>query len=183
MKGIIFDVTSDVVRDAYGVEVWDDLLDAVGSDGVFTALDSYPDADLLAIIGAAAQQLDVSPEDVTVMVGRRGFPILVARYPSLLADIPDLRTCLASLNTIIHPEVLKLYPDAHPPTFALHPDGPDLLLRYISDRSLCRLAEGLSLGAADAFGEPVTVTHDSCRALGDDTCVLRLHWHDGDRPR
>lgn len=183
MKGIIFDLAADVVRADYGDDTWDDLLDAVGSDGVYTALGSYPDADLVAIIEAAAARLGVSGATATVMVGRQGYQILASRYPRLVADIPDLRTVLASLNTIIHPEVLKLYPDATPPTFLLRSDGSDLLMTYVSERSLCRLAEGLTLGAADAFGERVSVTHDSCRADGDAGCVLRVHWSDGDDPR
>lgn len=182
MKGIIFDVAAEVVRDTFGDDAWDDLLDAVGSDGAFTALGSYPDSDLVAIIEAASDHLRVPASDVTVMIGRSGYAILIGRYPGLVADLPDLRTCLASLNTIIHPEVLKLYPGANPPTFELHPDGPDLLLHYISERGMCRLAEGLALGAADAFGEPVTVTHDSCRTRGDSSCILRLRWSDGDEP-
>lgn len=182
MKGIIFDVAAEVVRGNFGDDAWDDLLEAVGSDGAFTALGSYPDADLVAIIGAAADLLGMPASEVTVMIGRSGYPILVGRYPGLVADLPDLRTCLASLNTIIHPEVLKLYPGANPPTFELQPDGPDLLLHYISERGMCRLAEGLALGAADTFDEPVAVTHDSCRAQGDAACVLRLRWHNGDEP-
>lgn len=176
MKGIIFDVAADVVRAGYGDDVWDDLLDEVGIDGAYTALGSYPDAELLAIIDAAASRIGSSPGDTMATVGRLGYPVLAGRLPALVAGIPDLRTCLASLNTIIHPEVLKLYPEASPPAFELTDDGDDLLLRYISARGMCRMAEGLALGAADSFGERIEITHDSCRAAGDPDCVLRLRW-------
>ena len=40
MKGIIFNLLEDVVVDAYGDRMWDDLLDTTGLDGVYT--ESYP---------------------------------------------------------------------------------------------------------------------------------------------
>ena len=176
MKGIIFDVAAEVVREDYGEATWDQLLDAAGSDGVYTALGSYSDAELLALVHAAAQELGTSDEEAMVLVGRRGFPILAGRYPSLMTGIDDVTGCLSALNTIIHPEVLKLYPGATPPSFEVATDGDDLTLRYLSQRQMCRLAEGLALGSADWFDEPVSVTHDSCREAGDDSCVLRLRW-------
>lgn len=47
-------------------------------------------------------------------------------------------------------------------------------MEYHSQRSMCRLAEGLTLGAADHYGEPVTVTHPQCTREGASHCLLRV---------
>ena len=46
MKGIIFNLLEEVVTQAHGEEVWDQLLDAAQVDGAFTSLGNYPDEDL-----------------------------------------------------------------------------------------------------------------------------------------
>ena len=58
MKGIIFNLVEDVVRSHYGDDMWDDIIDAAGVDGSYTSLGTYPDADLLAVVGAASRLLD-----------------------------------------------------------------------------------------------------------------------------
>lgn len=76
---------------------------------------------------------------------------------------------------MIHPEVRKLYPGAQPPHFTITDDADGgILMEYHSQRSMCRLAEGLTLGAADHYGEPVTVTHPQCTREGASHCLLRV---------
>lgn len=177
MKGIIFDVVAEIVISKHGEDAWDSILVAAGSDGVYTALGSYPDSDLMALVAASGDALNLTPDQTLVVLGQHAFGVFSQRYPELLTGIDSLRTCLSSLNTIIHPEVLKLYPSATPPDFELTdlPNG-DLRLRYISRRHLCRLAEGLVLGAADHFGEDVVLLHESCRDRGDEQCTLKVNW-------
>ncbi len=56
MKGIIFNLVEEVVRNRYGEDTWDELLDAAGLDGAYTSLGSYPDEELLRLVAAAAHR-------------------------------------------------------------------------------------------------------------------------------
>lgn len=175
MKGILFNVAEEVVTELLGPDGWDDLLDAAGVEGAYTSLGQYDDAELVAIVAAASEILDMAPEDVLRTLGQRGFAGLAGRYPQLLAGHGDMRSILATLNSVIHPQVLALYPGASVPSFEYLPatgDPSTIDLVYRSDRGLCHLAEGLTLGLADHFGEHVTVSQATCRHLGDPECRL-----------
>ena len=57
MKGIVFNLLEDLVVRDHGEDAWDDLLEEAGSDGAYTSLGSYDDAELLALVGAASTAL------------------------------------------------------------------------------------------------------------------------------
>ena len=61
MKGIIFNVTEKAVTELLGEDAWDDLLDDAGLDGDYTALGTYADEDLLALVSAAATKTGHDP--------------------------------------------------------------------------------------------------------------------------
>jgi hypothetical protein len=157
VKGIIFEVVEEVVIQKFGEDTWDELLADAGVDGVWTTLGSYPDEQLGAIVAAAADRLGVSTPDVLRLVGRAAFSGLVAHHPELLDGHQSSRSVLMGLNAIIHPEVMKLYPDATVPWFGVTEQGELMEIVYRSDRSLGPLAEGLAQGAGDHFGEVVEV--------------------------
>ena len=54
MKGLIFNVVEEVVTELYDADTWDDLLDAAGVDGAYTALGNYDDDELIGIVDAAS---------------------------------------------------------------------------------------------------------------------------------
>jgi hypothetical protein len=173
MKGIIFNLVEEVVRNRYGEDTWDELLDAAGLDGAYTSLGSYPDEELFRLVGAASEALGVSPDDVVRTLGEAAIPLLAARYPFFFEPHTSTKSFLLTLNDIIHPEVRKLYPGADVPTFGFEDvsDGT-LTLRYHSERKLCALAEGFVLGAAAQFGERATIEQSACMHRGDEDCLL-----------
>ena len=65
---------------------------------------------------------------------------------------------LQRLDDHIHPEVLKLYPNAHLPRFSvLETEADRIALRYDSPRRMESLAVGLIHGASAFFNEPCAV--------------------------
>lgn len=175
MKGIIFNLVEDVVRSHHGDDMWDDIVDAAGVDGSYTSLGTYPDADLLAVVAAASRLLDADPDDVVRLVGAEGMGALAERYPAFFTAHDDLVSFLMTLNDVIHPEVRKLYPGAVVPHFRYRRHGPDVLdLEYRSERALCSLAEGLTLGAARWYGQDVTLSQTTCVHRGDPSCVIHV---------
>ena len=173
VKGVILNVVQEAVEDRHGPDMWDLLLADAGVVGAYTALGNYPDADLFAIIQAAAARLGMSPPAVTRWAGRQAFPHLAERYPGFLRDHDDLFPFLETINDVIHAEVRKLYPGAQTPRFDIRPVGADRIeLVYHSERGLCELAVGLTEGAADHLRTPVQVQQEACRHRGHDACKL-----------
>lgn len=174
MKGIIFNLAEEVLTDAHGTDAWDDVLERADLSGAYTSLGSYPDDDLHRIVRAGAAALDSTPSDVLRAVGTGAIPPLAERYPQFFSGHSSTRSFVLTLNEIIHPEVLKLYPGAEVPDFSF--DGTDdevLILRYRSARKLCALAEGFLEGAAAHYGETITTLHETCMHDGEDSCVIR----------
>lgn len=173
MKGIIFNLLEDVVTRRLGEAEWDGLLDKTALGGAYTSLGSYPDGEFEALLGVAADALGLTPNEALRWFGRAAMPLLAARYPAFFAGHRTILPFIISVNDIIHPEVRKIHPGALCPVFRFEhaPDGA-LLLGYRSERRLCALAEGFIEGAADHFGETVTVDHVRCAARGDPECLL-----------
>lgn len=174
MKGIVFNLLEQLVAREHGEDAWDALLDASGLDGVYPSLGSYPDEDFRKLVGAASDALGMSPDAVIVWLGRNSIPLFAQRYPRLFEPHDTTRSFVLTLNDIIHPEVRKLYPGADVPEFDFDARDGKLLMGYRSPRKLCSFAEGLLLGAADHFGERLTIAQPSCMKRGDDHCVLEI---------
>ena len=93
-------------------------------------------------------------------------------YPGFFSSQPSTRPFVLSVNSIIHPEVRKVYPGADVPTFDFHDevDG-SLAMGYRSPRRLCALAQGFIEGAATHYGETVIFEHRECMHKGDKRCL------------
>lgn len=178
MKGIVFNVLEDVVVSNYGEATWDDLLEVAGSSGVYTSLGSYADEQMTALVQAAAQALQLTPNEVLRWFGRQAMPRFAQRYPDFFTAYDSSRPFVLALNTIIHPEVRKLYTGAQCPHFDFR-DAEDgaLLIGYRSPRRFCALAHGFIEGAADYYHEQVEVEHLECMHRGDARCLLRMSLH------
>ncbi len=175
MKGVLFNVVEEVVTAAWSPEMWDEALDHAGASGSYTSLGNYPAGELVGIIGAVSALSGLSVPEVVVAAGRAGYGRLVVRAPDLVGQFGSWQDLLAHLDDVIHPEVLKVYPDASVPKFrVVERDASSLLLDYESALRLCRLAEGLVLGAGDWYGTALSVTHESCVLDGGAACHLRI---------
>ena len=175
MKGIVFQLLEDVVVDAYGESTWDELLDAAGLDGVYTSLGSYDDAELVALVAAAAGKLAMPEGEVLRWFGPRAIPGMAKRCPEFFTPHKATVPFLLSLNDVIHPEVRKLYAGAYCPhfVFTTPPDG-SLMIGYRSPRKLCDLAHGFIFGAGDHYGEALVVQHRECMHDGADSCLIAV---------
>jgi hypothetical protein len=179
VKGIIFNLAEEVVSAEHGDDVWDAVLDGAGVTGSYTSLGSYPDSDLLAIVGSAAELLGIDQQDVLRHVAEGAIPLLAQRYPHFFTPHRDALSFVLTLNDMIHPEVRKLYPGAETPVFAYDLTGENAVtLRYESPRTLCALAEGFLIGAAAHYGQRVTIDRTACRLRGDEQCLLRCEFRD-----
>ncbi len=175
MKGVLFTVLEEVVVERFGEDTWDTVLQRAGLTGSYTSLGDYPDADLGAVVQGLADTLGLPTNDVLVVGGTLSFAVLVARHSYVMEGMHTWQDVLLHLGDIIHPEVRKIYPRADAPEFVITPtESGGLQLQYLSNRRLCRLAEGLTRGAGDWFKTPVEVEHLLCLENGDDQCLLSI---------
>lgn len=173
MKGIVFNLLEEIVSRDHGEDTWDALLDAAGLEGSYTAVGSYPDGELAALVKAAASALNLHEDEVVKWFGKNALPLLHHRYPAVFEGHKNTKSFVLTLNDVIHPEVRKLFPGAYVPEFEFSSEAENRLsLSYTSRRRLCSFAEGLIEGAANHFGEEVTLEHALCMKRGDQRCLL-----------
>jgi len=173
VKGIVFNLLEEAVTAEHGDAAWDALLDAAGLDGAYTSLGSYSDDEIVALVRVASEALSISQDDVLRWFGQAAMPLLAKRYPAFFSSHADSRSFLLTLNSIIHPEVRKLYPGAQTPVFDFDTSLPEVLaIGYNSPRRLCTLAEGFMHGAATYYGERLEIRQSRCMHHGAEKCIF-----------
>ena len=177
MKGIVFNLLEEVVRHEYGEDTWDDLLDAAGLDGAYSSLGSYGDEDLMKLVCAASIALQQPPNAIVRWFGCKALPLMAQAYPHFFTAHHNTRSFVLALNTIIHPEVRKLYPGADVPVFDFDTTSEEVLIvGYHSPRKMCAFAHGLIEGAATHFGEEVLFEQSLCMHQGDAQCRFHVRF-------
>jgi hypothetical protein len=176
MKGVIFNLLEEVVCEELGDESWESLLAITNISGAYTSLGSYDDSEMLALVNAAAAVTSQQPSEILRWFGNKAIPKLANRYPEFFDGVPTARDFILSVNTIIHPEVRKLYSGAGCPHFHFSTAGNELLVGYQSARKLCDLAHGFIEGVAAYYHSPTVIRHQSCMNDGDAVCQLAVSW-------
>ena len=182
MKGIIFNLLELFVDQEVGPGAFDDAIDSsdLSSDGIYVGPKTYPDEDLLALVGYFSEKLDIPAFDLVRTVGRFCLPQLAARFPSFVEGHEHPKTFLLTVHGVIHVEVRKLMEKTKLPHFSYDDPASDrLTMYYHSERKLCALAEGLILGTGDYFKSSITISHPECMHRGAEACTLELVFEDG----
>lgn len=103
--------------------------------------------------------------------GANLFGRLVEAHPGIVEDDVGFLDFLAGIETHIHSEVRKLYPDAELPVFDVEHSPPaGLALTYQSTRPFADLAHGMLEGAAKHFGKSITLARQDI-ATKDGYCA------------
>lgn len=158
---MIFTEFTDFVDERFGLAEVDTMISASGSSGVYTSVGTYPHHELVAMLVALSQSTKVSIAELLQQFGEHLFGFLVRSYPDVLRDASDAFALLRSIDSHIHVEVRKLYPDSELPEFRYEMLTPDeMLLNYRSERGLADLAEGLLRGCFVHYGEQVQMRRE-----------------------
>jgi hypothetical protein len=139
MKGIIFTELVDLIEARYGLRALQETLDAaqLASGGAYTAVGTYDSEELFAIVDALAARTGRTRAEWLRAFGRHLFGRFHLRYPELLQQAGDALTLVERVESHIHANVRKLYPDAALPTFRCErPEPGTLLVEYRSERPL-----------------------------------------------
>ncbi len=163
MKGMVFTEFLDMVEETFSIDMVDDIIDAANpkSGGAYTSVGVYDHQELVDMVMALSERTEIAPEALVKAFGQHLFKVFFKKYPSFFKGVSDSFTFLSSVEDFIHPEVLKLYPDAQLPRFDCEREGDTLTMTYHSSRHFSDLAEGLILGCALHYGENVQVKRES----------------------
>ena len=167
MKGIIFRAFIDHVEDRYGLAVADAMISGsdLGNQGAYTSVGTYDPAELIKMIGCLSQQVGTDVAGILKEFGTGLFQGLVDAYPKLVVQHADSFSLIEAIETNIHVEVRKLYPDAELPSFSHQLVEPDrMILIYSSSRGLADFAEGLLRGCFDYFGDTIDLQREDLSA-------------------
>ncbi len=155
MKGIVITQFLEMVEETHGMELADKLLSSNGlsTNGGYTSVGTYPHQDAAILMAAFGKEQKKPASTVLLEYGKFLFGRFVQNYASFFYDGQEMFSFLESVETVIHPQVLKLYPDAQLPKFETEIlSDRKLKMIYLSERRMSPFAHGLILGCADYFG-------------------------------
>jgi len=177
VKGLVFNLFEDYIRDNLGDEKLEEILDgcALKTAEPFVGPGSYPDEDLLAIIDKTVAVMGTTHSQILHAYGRYCVPKLAQKYPAFFNQHRHPKTFLKTVNSIHSVEVKKLYADAEPPQFIIEDVSPDrLAMQYRSRRGLCHLVEGMIEGLAEHYDSPIRHVQHKCMLEGEQHCEFEL---------
>jgi len=135
-----------MVEAEFGLEVVDRITQhpALTGHGAYTSVGNYPHEDLITMVGQLSEEVGLTGRDLVYAFGKYLFQTFAKNYPAFFQDQTDPLKFLSGIETVIHTEVRKIYPEAKLPKFEYRFDDPDTLhLFYQSERPFADLAEGL----------------------------------------
>lgn len=164
MRGIIFTEYLDFLEAKYSYETVDKILSIEGlSDaGAYTSVGKYPFHEMVALLVETSRLTQDSVSHLMTDFGGHVMKIFYKNYPVFFENSKDSITFLSSIEEVIHPQVLKLYPDAELPKFDIvSKDDRRLEMIYHSSRKMGDFALGLIRGCLDHFGETASVNMEN----------------------
>ncbi len=176
MKGIVFREYIDFVEEQTGEAVVDEMIERAdpASGAAYTAVGKYDWREMVDMVVALSEITSIPVSDLIQAFGKHLFGRLKTTYPQFLEGPRDAFEFLGTIESKIHVEVLKLYPDAELPTLDVAETGPDSLsVKYTSCRPFGDLCIGMIEGCANHFGEKFDIRH-STREDGLDIQIVRV---------
>jgi hypothetical protein len=176
MHGIIFAELRKYVQARHGDDTWKGLLQRAGLGGtLYLPIRDYPDAEAVAIVGAASEATGTPAGEILEDFGHFIAPDLMGMYRSLVK--PEWRTLefLENTEETIHRVVRIKDAAAKPPEIRCERlSGNEVRIRYTSGRRMCAVARGIARGVADHYGDRVEITEPSCMLRGDAECLIHV---------
>ncbi len=186
MKGIIFNLLEGYLTSISGEDGFEEIVRncslKTAEPMLMVAPGTYPDADFLEIVRAAAAGLQVPEADFYRNFGRYAIPKMAERYPNFFLPFTNPKDFLKFIGMVHLVEIKKIFLDAKVPDFTFQDTGPDeLILRYSSRRRLCHLVEGLIEGLAVYYKVGVSYRQPHCLVKGDEVCEFHICFRDASK--
>ena len=174
MKGIVFTEFLEMVSQRHGDDLVDDLIEdaQLPHGGAYTSVGTYPHAEMVALVTSMSKRTGLSLNQLLEAFGHHLFSRFYVHFPHFMDSTPDALEFLMGIETIVHTEVRKLYPDAQLPSFETHRIAPHQIeMKYQSAHDFSSLAFGLIKGCAQHYGHELEIDMSSPRQLGGAVAV------------
>ena len=169
MKGIIFTEFLDLVEKKFGLVMVDKIINQsqLDSNGAYTSVGTYEFSEMLQLISNLSENTDISVDDLLMVYSEHLFAALLKTHPNLVSHYKTPMDLVASIESHIHVEVKKIYPDAQLPTFDLEERTDNkMVMIYKSNKALYMLGKGLMLETFKLFNVPVNVNIEKLNTDG-----------------
>ena len=163
MKGVVFVEFLEMVEDRFSPEIADRIIEAsdLPSGGAYTGIGSYDHAEMVQLVTQLSAATGTPAPVLVHTFGKYMFGRFAVLYPQLFEGIESAYSLLEKIDSTIHVEVRKLYPDAELPRFECNTSEPGrLTLIYRSPRGFADLAAGLIEGCIEHFGDTIDVQRE-----------------------
>lgn len=160
MKGIVFTEFMDMVESTFSLDVVDQIIDRahLASGGAYTSVGAYDHEELIALVSELSQMTHIPVPELVRTFGKYLFKRFTVIYPHFFKGVSEPFDFLTKIESYIHVEVLKLYPDAELPHLACEIKSEnELEMLYTSLRPFYDFAFGLIEGCFEHFKTPVTI--------------------------
>ena len=175
MKGIVFTEFLDLVEDKFGLEMVDKIVNQskLESHGVYTSIGTYQFSEMLQLLQHLSKNTSISIDDLLLVYAEHFFYVLEKSYPELFITYTDPIEMLSSIESHIHVEVKKIYPDAELPTFeVLEKTHNTLIMIYKSSRAMHHFGLGLMNKTFERFNSTATITLEKIKKDGTEVMFI-----------
>ena len=180
MKGTMFNIFEEFILQKSGMGAYENILRHARTETkeAFLSAGTYPDTDFYKLVATACKLYHLPAEEAQQMFGRFTFMELAKFQPHFVQPYKSAKNFLLTVDSVIHVEVKKLYPDTYLPKFIyFEPSRHELQIIYISKRKLYSFMEGLIEGVADYFKENIDIEFDTLLYDGEEACRFHLIFH------
>ena len=174
MHGLIFAELKKYVDTTLGAAAWGPLAAKAGLSGkLYLPVSTYPDADVVSLVSAAADTTGLTRDAILQGFGEFMAPDLLRMYGSLLRKEWKTLDILEHTEETIHRVVRIQNPGADPPKLvAKRRSETEVVIVYSSARRMCGVAKGIVRGIARERGESIVLSETVCMLKGWDRCEL-----------
>ncbi|MFT5609663.1 MAG: hypothetical protein ACI9WC_001389 [Arenicella sp.] len=153
MKGILFVEFIDFLEMHTDVGTAQEIINQAELDslGAYSRVGLYDYQELIKLLVSAANRLDCSADELLEGYTEHLMSMFHRDYPAFFEDATCAGDILKNLDSHIHVQVQKLYPDAELPSFDYQVIDGRIHLEYKSPRPLAAVAQSLTLACIKHF--------------------------------
>ncbi|MFY0686991.1 MAG: heme NO-binding domain-containing protein [Cyclobacteriaceae bacterium] len=156
MKGIVFAEFLQFIENSYGYKQVDSIIESadLSTDGSYTSVGSYPFTEMVSLLVESSRITKKSHSELLRLFGHHLFKVFLDGYRQFFEGVESSFEIFSTLESKIHPDVRKLYPDAELPRFEVEKmNDRSMILVYRSSRKMSDFALGLIEACMEHFDE------------------------------
>lgn len=175
MKGIVFTEFFELIEQLHDYDMVDAIIEKAqpASGGIYTAVGSYPHTEMVQLVVAYSKISGTPIEDALRLFGKNLLFTFHKNYPDFFSPSHTAIDFLQTVDSHIHIEVGKLYPDAELPHFHTELLEENVLkMVYTSKRAMGHLALGLIESTFELYKEQAEIQMEEVQEGGQQVTFM-----------